>query len=50
MKSKKYNAQQHGNEDHLHIQEEMDKPALKKAIAKEKQKGPGVKKQWAIKH
>ncbi len=37
MKSKKYNAQRQGNNDHLHVQDELNKPALKKVNAKAKQ-------------
>ncbi len=36
MNTKTYNAQRGGNQEHLHIQDETDKPNLKKANAKEK--------------
>jgi len=41
---KKYNAQRQGNEDHLHNQDEKDKPALKQAAAKAKQKNQDPQK------
>jgi hypothetical protein len=44
MNNKQYNAQRQGNEDHLHIQDEQNKPVYKKTVAKEKQEKSTSKK------
>ncbi len=38
MSGKNYNAQRQGNEQHVHVQDEKDKAALKESASKAKQK------------